>query len=184
MVSKLGPQEAIIGIGVIWEDHRGRKALTSSFDYISKLAFEDIGIRKDSRNQPFQYFLPLAIKPAHFDKALPCIETSLKTLSTTLGRARPNQGPTKRHEALGALFAMANQLIVDLMNTCSRVRIGTGSQEKAFLHASERALTGYCSLIHLLVSLAIKDSRVAGDARRAVNAFRQSQRCPQQVGHA
>ncbi len=76
------------------------------------------------------------------------------------------------HEPVRHLIAMANALVVDFMKVCDANEESSPSAQSSVLRASERALAGYCSIIHLLASYALENPRVVRSAKGAVKSFR------------
>lgn len=181
-VTKRDPREAILGIGLSYDAQY--RSFSSTFDYISKFAFEELNIRKDSANRAFEFWLPLAIDGSHYAKASSDIRERLSILdaevvrhrSTMASRPQPQAG--LQQDPVKHLIAMANTIVVDFMKTCDSAELSTSSfsthraqPTSSLLRASERALAGYCSIIHLIVSYAIENGKIIEDAHRTVSGF-------------
>ncbi|KLO08324.1 hypothetical protein SCHPADRAFT_613288 [Schizopora paradoxa] len=192
-VTKRDPRETILGVGLQY--HQNYKTFTSTFDYASKFAFDELGIRKDSNNRPIEFWLPLAIDGNHYAKASSDVRERLMLLDsearirsmTSLDslKSKPQPQSGLQQDPIKHLIGMANALVVEFMKTCDKAdyysRPPMGSYmflfkpESSLLKASERALAGYCSLIHLIASYAVENPNVISDAHRTVSAFITSQ---------
>lgn len=182
-VTKHEPGELILGVGLHYD--KKKKALTSTFDYISKVAFEDLNIRTDSNNRPIEFWLPLAIDVDHYVKASGDIRRRLHALDTEVhnrGMVPQPQGGLQQ-DPIKHLFAMANMLVVDLVEAYDTADISpvlSASYTDMFRptsslqRASERAIAGYCSIIHLITSYAIEHPKVKEEACRRIRAFNTS----------
>ncbi len=180
-VTKRDPREAILGVGLQYD--MNYKAFASTFDYISKFAFDVLNIRKDSTNREIQFWLPLAIDGNHYAKAsddikerLCFLDVEARNRTSTASRPQPQAGPQQNN--VKHLFAMANALVVDFMKTCDAAEISPSllasssrKPESSLLKASERAIAGYCSIMHLIVSYAIENRQIIVDANRTVSKF-------------
>ncbi|KLO08323.1 hypothetical protein SCHPADRAFT_944549 [Schizopora paradoxa] len=186
-VTKRDPRETILGVGLQYD--KAYKAFTSTFDYISKFAFDDLGIRKDTTNRPIEFWLPLAIDGNHYAKAsadiqerLVRLDTEARSRSTLTVQPQPQSGLGQ--DPIKQLVTMANALVVDFMKTCDAAEkpssvpsymMPTLKPVSSLLKASERAIAGYCSIIHLIASYALENPKVITDARQTILAFNASQ---------
>ncbi|KAJ1567242.1 hypothetical protein HK405_006641 [Cladochytrium tenue] len=126
--------ESILGVGVQVTPAAG-KAIESE-------------VRESPWGQHFSHFLPLAINQAHFERARPGIEAAVMALK---GREASNFDP----DLIVPTFARwMNQMVVDLMHEVTETETAYGTNRrggaKPLLHASDKALTGYCALMPLL----------------------------------
>ncbi len=183
-VTKRDPREAIIGVGLQYDTNY--KTFASTFDYISKFAFNELNIRKDSSNGPIQFWLPLALDENHYAKAsndirerLCILDAEVRNRSTAAARFQPQYG--LQVDPIKHLIAMANSLVVDFMKTCDAAEISpsllaTSSPKPvaSLLKASERAIAGYCSIIHLIASYAIEHPQIIAESERTVRNFNTS----------
>lgn len=176
--------DSVLGIG-IHLDYSSR-ALSSDFDWLSEAAFEHHHIRKSIQKRPFEYFLPLAFSPAHFERVLPIIWTRLaeldrgitaawSELSKRTGRSyhRRLSPPKQVHQTVDVLYQMMNNIVVALMKSCDDVLESSARHHNhTLLHASEKAVYSYCHLFHLLISLTRSDTNIVSDAKSRIGAFR------------
>ncbi|KAJ3014492.1 UNVERIFIED_CONTAM: hypothetical protein HDU68_000246 [Siphonaria sp. JEL0065] len=152
---KTGCKDATLGVG-IWmaEKGRNRDMKPADFDLLSYSAFQS-GVRQTIWGSGFTHFLPLALTPQHLSRGLPILQDTLFQLDN--GRSHkftPDVG-------LRVLSKLINLMVVDLMKEMdasissdgdSRFS-ATAAPRKTKLIASEKALTGYSQLLHLLLSL-------------------------------
>lgn len=165
---KEGFKQCCLGVGI---SVNGRK-LQSEFDYISKDAFQKLGVRTSVQGVPFRYWLPLPFSEVHWrrvkDDALMSMEA--------IGRAAGISGPKEN-----VLYAIMNDVTVKLCEATS----GDGSssndrrsshsnsmnRKSTLTHASEKAVESYYQLYHLLVTLATDDPEIAAESSRRIKAF-------------
>jgi hypothetical protein len=155
-----------VGIGII-----GRK-LQSEFDYISKDAFQKLGVRTSVQGVPFGYWLPLPFSESHWKRVKDDALVSLESI----GRAAGISGPAEN-----VLYAIMNDVTVKLCEATSdensasndrRSRWSSSMNLKSTLtHASEKAVESYYQLYHLLVTLATDDPEIAAESSRRIKAF-------------
>ncbi|KAJ1547616.1 hypothetical protein HK405_005385, partial [Cladochytrium tenue] len=155
--------ESILGVGV-WILHA---RYSSEFDVLSSFAFSESEVRESPWGQDFSHFLPLAINQAHFERARPGIEAAVMALNW---RDASNFDP----DLIIPTFARwMNQMVVDLMHEVTETAYGTYIRggAKPLLHASDKALTGYCVLMHLLLVLVQTYPQVLPATYARVNGF-------------
>ena len=121
-------------------------------------------MRTSTLGTPFSAFLPLALTPSHFRKALPIIRVSLRQLAVG------STGQLTGKAILDVFAALMNQIIVQLMKTCDDAR-NMSQRNPSVLQASEKALQGYAHLHHLLLSLCAEQPDIATEAERLLNSF-------------
>jgi ubiquitin-protein ligase/uncharacterized membrane protein YgcG len=164
---KEGFKECNLGIGV---GINGRKLL-SEFDYISKNAFQKLGVRASVQGVPFGHWLPLPFSEAHWRRVQYDALISLEAI----GRAAGISGPVEN-----VLYAIMNDVTVKLCEATSggesvpdrRSRYSSSTRVKSTLtHASEKAVESYYQLYHLLVILATNDDRLPAEYNRRIKAF-------------
>lgn len=165
---KEGFKECCLGVGI---GVNGRK-LQSEFDYISKDAFQKLGVRTSVQGVPFGHWLPLPFSESHWkrvkDEALVSLEV--------IGRATGISGPKEN-----ILYAIMNDVTVKLCEatsggtSTSSDRRGSYSsfmnRKSTLTHASEKAVESYYQLYHLLVTLATDNPEIAADSSRRIKAF-------------
>ncbi len=138
-------------------------------------------IRKGAGNDSFEYWLSLAIDDAHYPKASEKVQKRLVKLDNvvqSITQKRRDDEPRRglSHEPVRHLIAMANALVVDFMKVCDASEEPNTSfsrpEPSSVLRASERALAGYCSIIHLLASYALENPRVVRAAKGTIKSSR------------
>ncbi|KAF5382648.1 hypothetical protein D9615_002708 [Tricholomella constricta] len=158
---------SILGIGIAF-DPNSRK-LSSDFDWLSKEAFDTYNVRISIQKRDFQYFLPLAFNRLHFERVEQHIWAHLATLDSDVRDAekqvnrryrwkpsRRTAPPEQPHQTVGVVFKLMNNTVVALMQACDDVlekTLGNQISTVTLLHASERAVTAYGHLFHLLLCL-------------------------------
>ncbi|KAJ3292495.1 hypothetical protein HDU79_001370 [Rhizoclosmatium sp. JEL0117] len=154
-IYKTSIKEAVLGVGVwVASTGRNRDMKPVDFDLLSYDAFLNAGIRQTIWGQGFTHFLPLALTPAHFSKALPILQQSIVHLDCN------KSGGFSPEVALAILSKLMNLMVVDLMKAMdnsssdSHMSFYDEAPQKTKLIASEKALTGYSQLLHLLLSFA------------------------------
>ncbi|CAG8454758.1 97_t:CDS:2, partial [Diversispora eburnea] len=136
--------EAILGIGVKVGSNQSvekRELIISEFDLFSYEAYRDHRLRSGIWGDSFTHFLPLVLSAVHFEKALPIIKTSLMNIR--------DYTEWKSELVLKTIPGLMSSMVVNLMKACDNNR----QQSSAVIKASEKALQGYCLLLHLLTML-------------------------------
>ncbi|GLB38641.1 putative protein modification by small protein conjugation [Lyophyllum shimeji] len=159
---------SVLGIGIALEPDS--RTLSSDFDWLSKEAFDTYNVRLSVQKREFQYFLPLAFNRHHFERVEQDIWAHLATLDAAVRDAQKRRGerngevstrrtapPEHPHQTVGVIFKLMNNIVVALMQACDDVIENTRpldqSSPKTLLHASEKAVTAYGHLFHLLLCL-------------------------------
>jgi len=165
---KEGFKECRLGVGI---SMTGRK-LQSEFDYISKDAFEKLGVRTSVQGVPFGYWLPLPFSESHWKR----VKDDALVSMDAIGRVAGISGPKEN-----VLYALMNDVTVKLCEAASgensasndrRSRWSSSMNLKSTLtHASEKAVESYYQLYHLLVTLATDDPEIAAESSRRIKAF-------------
>ena len=165
---KEGFKECCLGVGI---GVNGRK-LQSEFDYVSKDAFQKLGVRTSVQGVTFGHWLPLPFSESHWKRVKDEASVSLEAI----GRAAGISGPKE-----SVLYAIMNDVTVKLCEATSgeksnanerRVRYSSFTNRKSTLtHASEKAVESYYQLYHLLVTLATDDPEIAAESSRRIKAF-------------
>ena len=198
-VTKKRAGQTLLGIGLRWNAQL--KGLESSFDWLSREAWTDLEIRMGLRREQFTHWLPMAIHGGHFLRARKEIVPRLKDIERQLVLGPGKGGAGKREPSIDgyrALCSFANEIVVRLMKTADEVLADPeplqeeymgctcescmgGRQPKVkavaqspvgtLMHASEKALCDFVSIIHLAVSLAVANPAIANDAARSVQRF-------------
>lgn len=158
-------RECLLGVGVNVIGRTDKKKITiSEFDLFSYEAFKDHGLREGIWGGTFTNFLPLVLNKLHFTRALPIIKSSLMTLRGEIGK------PWNSSAILKTIPSLMNTTVVALMKACDES--GQSSRSKV-LKASEKALQGYCLLLHLLLKLSKQFPEIITEAENKVKAFTQ-----------
>lgn len=167
--SRLSFEEDILGVGVSCQYYPDGvlKACISELDLISSVAFDE-GVRTSVWGKPFTFFLPLAINAQHANRAFERMKSSFSRIQANLPEA-PQFDETKSKslprfdplQAMNVIQSLMNGMVVQLMNAVAEQR----------LHASEKALLGYCAFHHLLLYLATRYPQIVAHASQAVNKF-------------
>jgi ubiquitin-protein ligase len=165
---KEGFKQCCLGVGI---GINGRK-LQSEFDYISKDAFQKLGVRTSVQGIPFSYWLPLPFSESHWKRVKADALASLESI----GRVAGISGPAEN-----VLYAIMNDVTVKLCEATSgennasndrRSRWSSSMNLKSTLtHASEKAVESYYQLYHLLVTLATDNPEIAAESSRCIKAF-------------
>ncbi|GBB94308.1 hypothetical protein RclHR1_02330006 [Rhizophagus clarus] len=156
-------QECVLGVGVNVVGRTNKRIITiSDFDLFSYEAFKDHNLREGIWGGSFTNFLPVVLNKPHFNRALPIIKLSLMQLCGEIGR------PWNSSAILKTIPSLMNTTVVALMKACDES--GQSSRSKV-LKASEKALQGYCLLLHLLLKLSKQFPEIITEAENKVNAF-------------
>ncbi|KAG5645990.1 hypothetical protein DXG03_004591 [Asterophora parasitica] len=159
-------RSSVLGIGIAF-DSNSRK-LSSDFDWLSKEAFETYNVRRSIQKRDFQYFLPLPFNRLHFERVEHHIWEHLAILDADVRAAErkvtdqhrwkssTRTAPPKHpHQTVNVVFKLMNNTVVALMQACDDVLEKPRNQITAttLLHASEKAVTAYGHLFHVLLCL-------------------------------
>ncbi|KAI9352498.1 hypothetical protein DFJ73DRAFT_347294 [Zopfochytrium polystomum] len=163
-----GHDDSILGVGVQITAVTKRKVkYSSAFDILSYFAFRESKIRESPWGETFTHFLPLVINYRHFKRARPDIEATLMALNA-------RDEPFDPAVIIPTFARWMNQMVVDLMKDVllnADVRNAEPRYGKPLLHASEKALTGYCTLMHLLLVMVGTYPQVLQPTYDKVRAF-------------
>ncbi|EXX60046.1 uncharacterized protein OCT59_020465 [Rhizophagus irregularis] len=161
-------RECVLGVGVNAIGRIDKRKITiSEFDLFSYEAFKDHGLREGIWGGNFTNFLPLVLNKTHFNRALPIIKSSLMALRGEIGK------PWNSSAILKTIPSLMNTTVVALMKACDES--GQPSRSKV-LKASEKALQGYCLLLHLLLKLSKQFPEIITEAENKVKAFNRDRR--------
>ncbi|CAI2169596.1 852_t:CDS:2 [Funneliformis geosporum] len=154
--------ECILGVGVrVGRGPINRRELgLSEFDLFSYEAFKDHNLRQGIWGDHFTNFLPVALNKYHFKRSLPIIQSTLMELREERGK------PWNPSVILKTIPGLMNTMVVALMNACDE-----RSARSKVLKASEKALQGYCLLLHLLLKLSKIFPQIITEAEKKINAF-------------
>ncbi|KAG6884325.1 hypothetical protein C0992_006506 [Termitomyces sp. T32_za158] len=174
-------RSSVLGIGIALNRENGR--LSSDFDWLSWEAFDTYQVRISVQKRDFEFFLPLAFNRDHFDRAEDRIWTHLEILHKATGeirrkgRPRPFRAPRNLHDTVEVVYKLMNNIVVLLMKACNDVleTPPTPSTELnsavTLLHASEKAVTAYGHLYHLLLCLSRTTPAILEDAVSRLQRF-------------
>ncbi|KAH6912644.1 hypothetical protein BKA70DRAFT_1264444 [Coprinopsis sp. MPI-PUGE-AT-0042] len=188
-------REGILGVGVAL-DQRSRM-LSSDFDWLSMEAFDMHQVRRSIQKRHFEYFLPLALSEAHFQrsksevwKRLHKIRGELRQIEFDINSRRPPPGhrgqrgrlqstggpaPEAPQNSVKVLFKMMNNIVVSLMKSCddalSSASTHRSNPGSGISTASEKAIISYCHLMHLLTCLSRAYPVILQDAIARLKLF-------------
>ena len=181
------------------ERHHGRagtlRDVRVALDLLSEEAFTVDAVRTSVWKAPFSGFLPLALEPAHFERAVPALRRAAQHAfgeGATVRPARPARSsrgtpgcqcflcaptctPSPLCSRAAADVPQTTQLL-DLLAAAMNSMVvalfrsceGAAAPQ---LHASEAALDGYCALHHLLLRCAQRWPEIGAEAYRRVRGF-------------
>ncbi len=176
--------ETTLGIGIGLD--AGSRTLSSDFDWLSMEAFDAHDVRLSIEKRPIHYFLPLAFSRPNFIRVLPDIRKRLYTIDLGLREAeakieqrthrksnRRTGPPVKPYDTVEVLYRMMNTIVVSLMKSCDDNMSSDDGRERkqTLLFASEKAVTSYCLLLHLLMCLCRSQPEILSDATVKLKQF-------------
>lgn len=181
--------QSILGVGIALDRHS--RMLSSDFDWLSMEAFEEFKVRTSIQKRCFSFFLPLAFNRHHFDRAsvdiwkrLTIIDTAIRgadlAASSKLARRNPQKlipvpgkpvPAPKPHDPVTVLYRMMNNIVVSLMKSCEETFKSSQGRSFVPIHASEKAITSYCHLFHLLMCLSRSTPAILHDATWYLRRF-------------
>jgi hypothetical protein len=166
--SKRTHEEDVLGVGIRVETFPGQhpariKAIHTSLDVLSLRAFDEENVRLSVWKEPFDMFLPLVISPEHFGRAR---QRVLDTLANVAQKPRGTitNAREQAQMLLAVLPKLMNSFVVALMNNTATPVLPHSSDDEdedapdrrpprnSSEVLSERALEGYCSFHHMLLS--------------------------------
>ncbi|RHZ61602.1 hypothetical protein Glove_346g191 [Diversispora epigaea] len=156
--------EAILGIGISIGNNRSAEngeLIISEFDLFSYEAYRDHYLRSGIWGDSIKYFLPLALSAVHFEKVLPIIKSSLMRIR--------DYTEWNSELVLKTIPGLMSSMVVNLMKACDDNRHQSSSS--VVRKVSEKALQGYCLLLHLLIMLSKKYPEVITEAEKKVENF-------------
>ncbi|XP_002960943.2 uncharacterized protein LOC9641780 [Selaginella moellendorffii] len=159
--------DTVLGIGVSCPAGGG-KPFVAAVDLLSYEAFKSHGVRKGITGEDFDYFLPLVLDEDHFQRARPLIDDSLKSLALSFPR-KPTASAAPISVVLQTLPALMNTMVFTLVQSCDRQKSELSNH--TVVHASEKALQGYCLLFHLFSKLVREHHYLRREIQRKVDAF-------------
>jgi len=176
--------ECILGVGIAMDT--GARTFSSDFDWLSMEAFDHYAVRTSIEKRSFGYFLPLAFNRPHFLRALPDIKKRLFIIDSGLRQAeaainkrtgrtsnRRTGPPQNPYDTVEVLYSMMNSIVVSLMKSCDDMREPADRYSKpaTLLFASEKAVTSYCLLLHLLMCLCRATPAILHSATNKLRRF-------------
>ncbi|KAJ3152895.1 hypothetical protein HDU89_001102 [Geranomyces variabilis] len=176
----VGFKDEVLGVGVSSTGTGRQIKIASGFELLSHKAFREFRVREGPWGETINEFLPLVLNAPHFEKARPMIEDRLMTIA----RRNDGRGSFDPAVVLQVIAKWMNQMVVDLMKDVGGEDSGTGSAvTKTVLHASEKALNGYCTLLHILLTFARCYRTITETAHQRVQRFlaRESGRSKKEV---
>ncbi|CAG8537984.1 5311_t:CDS:2, partial [Scutellospora calospora] len=163
--------ESVLGIGVRagYGSVEKRELIIEEFDLFSYEAFKDHNLRVGIWGNKFTHFLPIALNQHHFDRSLPILKLSLMQL-----RDYSNWDPSIIFKTIPGIMST---IVVNLMKACDDSGAQSVSNRNlVVLKASEKALQGYCLLLHLLTMLAEKYPEITKEAENKITRFINSEK--------
>jgi ubiquitin-protein ligase len=139
--TKLNYIEDVLGIGVSLEFYPKSNKLSNistPMDIISYTAFYKLGVRKGVWQHRFTHFVPLYISKQHYKKAMKVLVGSLYEIYDT--------DFISCEMALDLFCKLMNSMIVSIMN--------------GEVHASIKALQGYCFFHRMLIALVQQNEKL------------------------
>ncbi|GAQ84652.1 hypothetical protein KFL_001990055 [Klebsormidium nitens] len=155
-------------------------------DYLSAGAFFEGNVRKGVWNEMLTWWLPLILDAQHCARALPLLKGIIKALATDPWRAVLTRGDIldmaqtfSPLDTLKVLPRLMNGMVVSFMKQEEAKKqwnpysfMGKeGAGQQGNLHASEKALLGYCQLHHMLLRLAQDYPEIRDAIDRALSRF-------------
>ncbi|CAG8545308.1 9891_t:CDS:2, partial [Scutellospora calospora] len=162
--------ESVLGIGVRagYGSIEKRELIIEEFDLFSYEAFKDHNLRDGIWGNNFTHFLPIALNQNHFNRSLPILKLSLMQL-----RDYSEWNPSIIFKTIPG---MMSAMVVNLMKACDDSGAQSVSNRNlVVLKASEKALQGYCLLLHLLTMLAEKYPEITKEAENKISRFMSSE---------
>lgn len=156
--SKADFRDTVLGVPIVVDRQPRFDNLQSPFEFLSQESFNAAKVRKSVWGLPFTHWLPLYIDTDHGERAWPQIEASIASLSFRTGGLRFE--PTM---ALTILPRLMNSLVVSVM--------------KGDLHASIKALEGYCGFHRLLLAFVQRYPRLLREINKKAKEFMSFERC-------
>jgi hypothetical protein len=159
---KVGFEQDTLGYGfTIAENAFGKFEYKIEPDLLSYSAFKADKVRTGVWGTRFERFLPVIINERHSVNAFPIAEDTIRDCYPTLQSVRT----FRPEQVLTVLGTLMNTMIVDL------VKVSTDRDAAPALLQSERALIGYCSFHHLLLSFGQRYPKLARAADDRVANF-------------
>ncbi|KAJ3126758.1 hypothetical protein HK098_007137 [Nowakowskiella sp. JEL0407] len=148
--SKEDYKNAILGFGVHFEKDGNQGLMVSEFEYLSYEAFEEYKVRKSVWKNEFEYFLPFAICEDHFSRSFTIFNECAKHLAklTIKKNVKALQSVDESAATLNLLVKFMNNIVLTLFK-----QVGSGKDRQTMVAASEKAVQGYVSVLHLVLSL-------------------------------
>jgi len=156
--SKRSFSEDVLGFGISY--HKNIKTgdiqeISSPLDLIGLRAYMREKIRKSAVNEPFTHWLPVYLNDEHGKKAFHLAKRSMSMICTG------NTKDFKPQMALVVLPKLMNTMILEIM--------------KGQIHASVRALEGYCAFHQLFVKFLEEYPELLEECRKIVTGFLESE---------
>lgn len=178
--------QSTLGVGIALDTQS--RVLSSEFEWLSMEAFEVFHVRTSIQKRRFDFFLPLAFSRPHFERVRVDIWKRLAILDSAIRDADLRASPfiTKQpveqklasHNVVTVLYRMMNNIVVLLMKSCEDTLKKDNFDVESFafappsfLHASEKAITSYCHLFHLLMCLSRSTPAILNDATWCLRRF-------------
>mmetsp|Transcript_128570 Transcript_128570/g.227697 ORF Transcript_128570/g.227697 Transcript_128570/m.227697 type:complete len:921 (+) Transcript_128570:90-2852(+) len=146
---KIGPDQDVIGIGVLAEGHGRLSKLTAHFDAVSLTAWQS-GLRRAAWKEPMSHWLPLFIHRTHAEAAAPLLSECLAKLASCAPQNEDSHMPPPVFASLAS--TAAPQVAVDAVVALPELMHGLLKQVlDGDRHASLKLLKGYFVLHRLFL---------------------------------
>ena len=157
--------DVVLGVGITVAYHRGGRDIqhiTPQLDLLSAEAYAG-GVRRGVWNEEFNGFCPLWLDDTHGERAYGRIAAYVNSVT---GRS----GPAAALEFFGKAM---NTFVVSMLQMEDEPRSAArhGPAQPSGLHASERALQGYCAFHHLLLAFCARRPEMRKEANRRVDGL-------------
>ncbi|KAJ3126756.1 hypothetical protein HK098_007135 [Nowakowskiella sp. JEL0407] len=172
--TKLTHVEATLGFGVHVETEGSQNFMLSEFEYISSLAFNTHNVRVSVWKKPFEFFLPFAICDEHFTRSLTSLRSNVRKLGAKVlvPKYISSDDLDRPSTALLLLIKMMNNIVVSLFRVA-----GSNKERHVLVAASEKAVQGYVSILHIVLSLMNRYEAIAEEIEDRVEQFVTNPEC-------
>eukprot|EP01125_Pyxidicula_operculata_P013392 TRINITY_DN443_c0_g1_i1.p1 TRINITY_DN443_c0_g1~~TRINITY_DN443_c0_g1_i1.p1 ORF type:complete len:1172 (+),score=270.57 TRINITY_DN443_c0_g1_i1:16-3531(+) len=127
------------------------QSITTSTDYLSIYAYNNLKIRKTAYNKPFGYWLPLYINSEHGPKAMKLAKKAISLIST------------------GKVDQFEHKMVLEVLPSAMSSLIVELSIQKTY--SSIKVLDTFCALHHLLLKFALEYPDLIEMADKKVRNF-------------
>lgn len=143
-----------IGYGIHVENNG---TFSSPCEYLSRSAYTNC-TRRGSKNQPFEYWIPILITGPYSGKFMEQLNRALETITAANSRLFPRDTPP-----YARLFKLCSSVMNNLV-----VEIKKNHDD---ITANDKLINGYVAFYRLLISYAEVDSRMVRYCNKAIREF-------------